>query len=100
MNHLLERRTNGAHALTARYNLLVAAFGNDGTLGPRDEERSYCSWDVATEHGTVQVYDYRLIACCEEHPIERKDITAWRIQGDDWAIAAVLELLDTFGETP
>jgi hypothetical protein len=88
------RGSLNVHYLTAPYDLLVAAFGNDGTVSPRDEDRSMASWDVDTPDGEVEVYDYRVGKC--EHPdgLERHEITEWHVQGGEEEIAHMLSLLD------
>lgn len=72
--------------LDAQYILLVAAFGNDGTVGPRDVDKSEAEWDVKTPYGTVEVYDY-------SDPHTREDITEWHVQGDPKAITHMLAMV-------
>jgi hypothetical protein len=81
--------------LTAPYDLLVKAFGNDGDSPTRDDYKSEAEWIVATPRGDVEIYDYK-VGKCYNGPdgLDRKEITDWHVQGDAGAIAHVLAMLD------
>lgn len=93
-----EGRTN-VHHLTAPYDLLVQAFGNDGTVVPRDIYKSMAEWDLLTPHGEVEVYDYKIGTCYNPHGPERHEITTWSVQGEPDAIGHMLSLLTEAGGT-
>lgn len=80
--------------LRAPYDFLVKAFGNDGTVSPRDDYKSMCEWDIQTPHGEVEVYDYKVGKCYAPDGVEREQITEWHVQGDEKAIAHMLTILD------
>jgi hypothetical protein len=80
--------------LEAPYELLVRAFGDDGTVSPRDDYKSMCEWDIQTEYGEVVVYDYKVGKCYDRRDgLDREEITEWHVQGDENAIQAMLGLL-------
>lgn len=89
-------RTN-VHYLNAPYELLVKAFGNDGTIVPRDDYKSMAEWDVPTPHGEVEVYDYKVGKCYNPRGLERHEITRWHVQGTPEAIEHMLSLLHESG---
>ncbi|MBD3004751.1 hypothetical protein [Streptomyces sp. 5-10] len=82
------------HYLKAPYELLVAAFGDDGTVSPRDEDKSTTSWDVRTPSGTVEVYDYLCGVTYGVGGPDRSDITEWHVRGSVEAIDHMLARLD------
>ena len=79
--------------LEAPYELLVKAFGDDGTTDPRDEDRQMAQWDVQTPHGEVEVYDYKVGKCYDPDGLERHEITEWHVQGDAEAIEDMLKMV-------
>lgn len=93
-----EGRAN-VHRLTAPYDLLVQAFGNDGTVSPRDDYKCMAQWDVPTPHGEVEVYDYKVGKCYDADGLERHEITTWHVQGEQDAIGHMLSLLTEAGGT-
>jgi hypothetical protein len=81
--------------LEAQYELLVKAFGDDGTVSPRDGYKSMCQWDVQTKYGEVVVYDYKVGKCYNTWDgLKREEITEWHLQGGEKAISEVLRMLD------
>lgn len=80
------------HYLTAPYELLVKAFGNDGTVAGRDEYKQMCQWDL---DGGVEVYDYKVGKCYDSDGMERREITEWHVQGTDAGIEDMLEALES-----
>ncbi len=98
MEYSFKRGQFNVHYLTGSYELLVKAFGNDGTVSPRDEYKSMADWDVETPHGRVEVYDYRVGKCCYgDDGLERHEITVWHVQGHDAGIDHMMGLLDEAG---
>lgn len=84
------------HYLTAPHEALVKAFGDDGTVSPRDDYKSEAEWDVPTPHGVVEVYDYKVgKAYNGPDGLDRTQITNWHVQGDREAILAMLDKLGT-----
>jgi hypothetical protein len=86
------------NTLEAPYSLLVRAFGNDGTVTPRDDYKQMCQWDVPTPYGTVEVYDYKVGRCYAPDGLEREQITLWDVDGTQQAIEYVRSLLDAADE--
>jgi hypothetical protein len=85
--------------LTAPYSLLVKALGNDGTVAERDEYKCEAQWDVATPHGIVEVYDYKIGKCYNgKRGLARHEITDWHVQGDAEAIKDMIAILSRHGE--
>ena len=80
--------------LEAPYELLVKAFGDDGTVTPRDDCKCMATWDVKTPHGDVEVYDYKVGKCYDRADgLERHEITEWHVQGDAEAIEDMLKMV-------
>lgn len=86
-----------ANYLDAPYALLVKAFGNDGTVSPRDDYKCMATWYVPTPHGEVEVYDYKVGKCYDADGLERHEITHWHVQGEPEAIEHMLNLLHESG---
>lgn len=82
------------NSLDAPYDLLVKAFGDDGTVTPRDDYKSMAEWDVKTPHGTVEVYDYKVGKCYDPSGLERHEIRDWHVQGEPKAIEHMLALVE------
>jgi hypothetical protein len=78
------------HYLTAPYDLLVKAFGDDGTVVGRDEWKSMCQWDL----DGAEVYDYKVGKCYDSDGLEREQITEWHVQGSDEAIDQMLAAVE------
>lgn len=85
---------NGIHHIDAPYEVLVQAFGDDGTISPRDDSKSMAEWDVETPFGEVEVYDYKIGKCYDaDDGLEREDITDWHVNGSTEGIHYVLDLV-------
>lgn len=97
MEYTFERGRMNVHYLTAPYELLVKALGNDGTVSRRDSYKSMCEWDVDTPSGVVEVYDYKVGTCYSDDGLARESITVWHIQGHDTGIDHIMGLLDGAG---
>jgi hypothetical protein len=82
------------HYLTAPYELLVKAFGDDGTTAPRDNYKSMCQWYPVPD---VEVYDYKVGRCYTNNGLEPEQITTWNVQGETEAIESMLALLTAAG---
>jgi hypothetical protein len=82
--------------LEAPYALLVQAFGDDGTVSPRDESKCMCTWDVETKHGAVDVYDYKIGKSYDPDGLDRAQITDWHVQGEPEAIREMLAMLERY----
>lgn len=82
------------HHLTAPYELLVSAFGNDGSVSPRDECKSMAEWDISTTYGVVEVYDYKVGTCYDSDGLPLEKITEWHVKGEPKAVTVMLSLLD------
>lgn len=94
MEYTFEQSRHNVHYLTAPYALLVKAFGNDG-INARDDYKQMCQWDLATDHGDVEVYDYKIGTCYDPADgLEREQITSWHVQGDPQAIIEMLKKLE------
>lgn len=94
MEYTFTPSTRGVGHLEAPYALLVKAFGNDGTVSPRDDVKSMCEWDIdVLGEGTVEVYDYKVGTCYSTRGLAREDITVWHVQGSPKGIKWVLHLL-------
>lgn len=88
-----ERGRYGVDLLYAPYELLTRAFGNDGTVSPRDDWKSMAEWGITTPHGQVEVYDYKVGTCYDRAGLAREDITEWHVQGDEEAVAIMLNMV-------
>jgi hypothetical protein len=95
INYTYMQGISNVHHLLAPYDLLVKAFGNDGTVTPRDDYKSMAEWDIETDHGTVEVYDYKVGKCYDPDGLERHEIAEWHVQGDEKAVQVMLGLLET-----
>lgn len=86
---------NNVSYIEAPYETLVAAFGNDGTVDPRDDYKCEAQWFVNVPLGEVEVYDYKVgKAYNGPEGLERHEITDWHVQGKPEAIAQVVALLN------
>lgn len=83
MEYSFNRGRFNVHYLTAPYELLVLAFGDDGTTSPRDEDKVTAQWDG----GDWEVYDYRTGG-------PRESVTEWHVQGTDEGIGNLLATLE------
>ncbi|MER6605922.1 hypothetical protein ABT282_08400 [Streptomyces sp. NPDC000927] len=93
MGYTFTKGNLNVHYLTAPYELLVAAFSDDGTTALRDTDKSTSQWDVSTPHGEVEVYDYMGGAGYGGPEPDRTEITDWHVQGDEEAIEYMLNML-------
>jgi len=86
MEYAFTRGRFNVHYLTAPYALLVKAFGNDGTVSPRDTYKVTAQWDSHPGTPGWEVYDYK-------SGLQRHEVTEWHVQGTPEGIEAMLELL-------
>lgn len=96
MQFTFERGRHFVHTLTAPYELLKTAFGNDGD-NSRDDYKSMAQWDVCTPTGDVEVYDYKIGKCYDPDGLEREQITHWHVQGPDVALDGLIRMLTEAG---
>lgn len=82
--------------LHAPYALLVEAFGNDGTVEPRDDYKQMCQWSADRDSDAFwEVYDYKVGTCYDrEDGLAREQITEWHVQYGKTGRAIMIGLLD------
>lgn len=84
MSYAFTRGRFNVHYLTAPYELIAKALGDDGLTAPRDEDKVNAQWDLPE----AEVYDYR-------SGLPKEDVTEWHVQGSD---AGIQYLLGKLGE--
>lgn len=97
MKFTYEETSSNVQHLTAPYELLVKVFGNDGSVSPRDAYKSMAEWDVPTEAGVVEIYDYKVGTCYDPRGERLEGITQWHVQGRPQAVSIVLHMLAEAG---